>query len=285
MGFIAAHGAEAYAAAQPRLRDQRLKARLLQRAVRQPDDLRDPVRDQSMRELCEEVAGGLKDGRAIKAIQLGGPLGGILPASKLDTAFDFDALAAEGCMVGHGSILAFDDQTNMRDGRHPPAALRRARELRQVLSVPDRAQAGIRRVRLRSTGRQAALRAAAGGARARIAVRPRRRHPSADALAADPLRRRAGAELMSLTVTVDGTPVEVANGTTILEACQLVDSWVPTLCYDERQAPFGACRVCLVAVRAPPSRCRHARRRAATEWRSTPTTRPAGGSRPRSSSW
>jgi NADH:ubiquinone oxidoreductase subunit F (NADH-binding) len=68
-----------------------------------------------VRELCEEVAGGLKDGGAIKAVQIGGPLGGILPAAKLDTPFDFDALAAEGCMVGHGSILAFDEQTNMRD--------------------------------------------------------------------------------------------------------------------------------------------------------------------------
>ena len=69
----------------------------------------------TMRALCEEVAGGLRDGRSIKAVQIGGPLGGILPASKLDTAFDFDALAAEGCMVGHGSILAFDDETDMRE--------------------------------------------------------------------------------------------------------------------------------------------------------------------------
>jgi NADH:ubiquinone oxidoreductase subunit F (NADH-binding)/NADH:ubiquinone oxidoreductase subunit E len=67
-----------------------------------------------IRELCETLAGGLKDGREIKALQIGGPLGGILPASKLDTRFDFDDLQAEGCMVGHGGILAFDDQTDMR---------------------------------------------------------------------------------------------------------------------------------------------------------------------------
>jgi NADH:ubiquinone oxidoreductase subunit F (NADH-binding)/NADH:ubiquinone oxidoreductase subunit E len=67
-----------------------------------------------IRELCEQLAGGLVDGRRIKALQIGGPLGGILPASRLDVAFDFDALAAEGCMVGHGSILAFDDRTDMR---------------------------------------------------------------------------------------------------------------------------------------------------------------------------
>jgi NADH:ubiquinone oxidoreductase subunit F (NADH-binding)/NADH:ubiquinone oxidoreductase subunit E len=67
-----------------------------------------------IRELCEEIAGGLKDGREIKALQIGGPLAGILPAWELDTPFDFDALADRGCMLGHGGIVAFDDQTDMR---------------------------------------------------------------------------------------------------------------------------------------------------------------------------
>jgi NADH-quinone oxidoreductase subunit F len=66
----------------------------------------------TMRELCEDVAGGVPGG--IKALQIGGPLGGILPGAKLDTVFDFDALKAEGCMVGHGGIVAFDEQTDMR---------------------------------------------------------------------------------------------------------------------------------------------------------------------------
>jgi predicted molibdopterin-dependent oxidoreductase YjgC len=57
---------------------------------------------------------------------------------------------------------------------------------------------------------------------------------------------------MSLTVTIDGTPVEVADGTTILQAAKLVDAWIPTLCFDERQAPFGACRVCMVAAENAP---------------------------------
>jgi formate dehydrogenase iron-sulfur subunit len=73
----------------------------------------------TMRELCEELAGGLGGGRSIKAVQIGGPLGGILPATLLDTPFDFDQLAAVGCMVGHGGIVAFDDQTDMREvARH-----------------------------------------------------------------------------------------------------------------------------------------------------------------------
>jgi NADH:ubiquinone oxidoreductase subunit F (NADH-binding) len=73
----------------------------------------------SMRELCEELAGGMRDGHQLKAIQIGGPLAGILPASQLDVAFDFAPLAELGCMVGHGGIVAFDERTNMRDvARH-----------------------------------------------------------------------------------------------------------------------------------------------------------------------
>jgi NADH:ubiquinone oxidoreductase subunit F (NADH-binding)/NADH:ubiquinone oxidoreductase subunit E len=69
--------------------------------------------------ICNELGGGLVDGHEIKAVQIGGPLGGILPGTKLATPFDFDELAAEGCMVGHGSILAFDERTDMRDlARH-----------------------------------------------------------------------------------------------------------------------------------------------------------------------
>lgn len=51
---------------------------------------------------------------------------------------------------------------------------------------------------------------------------------------------------MSSRVTVDGIEVEVGVGATVLEAARAAGRWVPTLCYDERQDPFGACRVCLV---------------------------------------
>jgi predicted molibdopterin-dependent oxidoreductase YjgC len=53
-------------------------------------------------------------------------------------------------------------------------------------------------------------------------------------------------------VTVDGIAVEVEAGATILEAAEAAGRWVPTVCYDERQAPFGACRVCLVGVSGSP---------------------------------
>jgi predicted molibdopterin-dependent oxidoreductase YjgC len=49
-------------------------------------------------------------------------------------------------------------------------------------------------------------------------------------------------------VTIDGHELEVDAGTTVLEAVRAAGGWVPTLCFDDRQAPFGACRVCLVGA-------------------------------------
>lgn len=51
-----------------------------------------------------------------------------------------------------------------------------------------------------------------------------------------------------MRVTIDGRQVEVQAGGTVLEAALAAAVDVPTLCYDPRQAPFGACRVCLVGL-------------------------------------
>jgi NADH-quinone oxidoreductase subunit F len=110
--FIARRGAEAYRALSPDATPGTKLVCFNERFAR-PGIYEVPF-GMSTRALCEDVAGGLVDGREIKALQIGGPLGGILPAAKLDTPFDFQQLAAEGCMVGHGGIVAFDDQTDMR---------------------------------------------------------------------------------------------------------------------------------------------------------------------------
>jgi predicted molibdopterin-dependent oxidoreductase YjgC len=55
-----------------------------------------------------------------------------------------------------------------------------------------------------------------------------------------------------MEVFVDGVGVEVEPGATALEAARLAGKWVPTLCFDDRMAPFGACRVCLVAIEGAP---------------------------------
>ncbi len=53
---------------------------------------------------------------------------------------------------------------------------------------------------------------------------------------------------IACTVTVDGTTVDVPAGATLLDAARAAGAAVPTLCFDDRLAPFGACRVCLVGV-------------------------------------
>jgi len=69
----------------------------------------------SLRDLVDRIGGGLKSGRAIKALQIGGPLGGIVPASLFDTPFGFEELDAVGGLLGHGGVVAFDETTDMRD--------------------------------------------------------------------------------------------------------------------------------------------------------------------------
>ena len=51
-----------------------------------------------------------------------------------------------------------------------------------------------------------------------------------------------------MKVYVDGESLEVEPGTTVLEAATAADRYVPTLCFDERLVPFGACRVCMVGI-------------------------------------
>jgi predicted molibdopterin-dependent oxidoreductase YjgC len=55
-----------------------------------------------------------------------------------------------------------------------------------------------------------------------------------------------------VNVKIDRIEIEVEPGTTILEAAQAADRYVPTLCFDERMDPFGACRVCMVGVEGAP---------------------------------
>jgi formate dehydrogenase iron-sulfur subunit len=67
----------------------------------------------TLRELLYDFGGGSATGRPIRAVQVGGPLGPYLPASKLDTPLDYEAFAAAGGMVGHGGVVAFDDTVDM----------------------------------------------------------------------------------------------------------------------------------------------------------------------------
>jgi bidirectional [NiFe] hydrogenase diaphorase subunit len=66
----------------------------------------------TLREIVEEMGGGVPDGE-VKAVQTGGPSGGCIPASLLDTPVGYDSLAAIGSMMGSGGMVVMDEETNM----------------------------------------------------------------------------------------------------------------------------------------------------------------------------
>ncbi|HEV8065437.1 MAG TPA: NADH-ubiquinone oxidoreductase-F iron-sulfur binding region domain-containing protein, partial [Acidimicrobiales bacterium] len=63
--------------------------------------------------LVNEIGGGTRSGRPVRAVQVGGPLGSYLPADLLGLPMDYEAFAAAGAMVGHGGVVVFDDTVDM----------------------------------------------------------------------------------------------------------------------------------------------------------------------------
>ena len=72
----------------------------------------------TIREVVEQIGGGVPDGRAFKAVQIGGPSGGCIPASLGDTTVDFEALKAVGAMMGSGGFVVLDDRDCMVEMAH-----------------------------------------------------------------------------------------------------------------------------------------------------------------------
>lgn len=67
----------------------------------------------TLREIVYDLGGGIAGDRSFKAAQIGGPSGGCMPASLLDTAIDYDSLLQAGAMMGSGGLVVMDDQTCM----------------------------------------------------------------------------------------------------------------------------------------------------------------------------
>ena len=67
----------------------------------------------SLREIIEEIGGGIEGGKALKAVQTGGPSGGCIPASMLDIPVDYESLAKVGSIVGSGGMIVLDEDNCM----------------------------------------------------------------------------------------------------------------------------------------------------------------------------
>jgi len=69
----------------------------------------------NLRTLIFDICGGIPNKKAFKAVQIGGPSGGCLPADFLDTPIDFDSLTEAGAMMGSGGMVVMDEDTCMVD--------------------------------------------------------------------------------------------------------------------------------------------------------------------------
>lgn len=112
LGWILRHGGAAYAALGTG-RSRGTKAFSLNERFRRPGiyelELGTPARV-----LLEELGGGMQSGRPLKAFQIGGPLGGILTPAHLETPLGFEELEAVGGLLGHGSVVAWDADADLR---------------------------------------------------------------------------------------------------------------------------------------------------------------------------
>lgn len=64
-------------------------------------------------ELVTDIGGGTASGRTLRAVQAGGPLGAYFPPALFDTAYDYEAFAKQGGLIGHGGLVLFDDTVDM----------------------------------------------------------------------------------------------------------------------------------------------------------------------------
>ncbi|HOJ48918.1 MAG TPA: NADH-ubiquinone oxidoreductase-F iron-sulfur binding region domain-containing protein, partial [Bacillota bacterium] len=69
----------------------------------------------TLREIVYEIGGGIPGGKKFKAAQTGGPSGGCIPASLIDTPVDYDTLTAIGSMMGSGGLIVMDEDNCMVD--------------------------------------------------------------------------------------------------------------------------------------------------------------------------
>ena len=69
----------------------------------------------SIREIVNDVCGGIKEGRKFKAVQMGGPSGGCIPAELEDTVIDYESINKTGAIMGSGGLVVLDETTCMVD--------------------------------------------------------------------------------------------------------------------------------------------------------------------------
>jgi len=111
--WIIRHGAEKFAALGT-AKSKGTKVFALAGKIRRGGLIEVPM-GTTLRDVVEKIGGGAAEGRRIKAVQIGGPSGGCVPASLMDTPVDYESLRDVGAIMGSGGMVVLDDSSCMVD--------------------------------------------------------------------------------------------------------------------------------------------------------------------------
>ena len=96
----------------------------------------------TLRDVIFDIGGGMKGDKAFKAVQMGGPSGGCIPAELIDTVIDYKALGATGAIMGSGGMVVMDEGTCIPHNRKrgPPKRMSPSRSKNQPNTALQRPQ-------------------------------------------------------------------------------------------------------------------------------------------------
>ena len=209
----------------------------------------------TLRELLA-LAGGTTGGEP-RAILLGGAAGSFVGPEHLDLPLTFEDTRAAGATLGSGVVMPFAPGTDFVDVARRIAQFFRDESCGQCVPCrvgTVRQEEALQRLAAGGRGERTAARRPGAGNGRRVDLRPGPHGGVGAAIgpaprAARSQRRRTMNETQrSVTLTVDGRTVQVAEGATILDACRQLQIDTPTMCFADNLTPVNACRVCVVEL-------------------------------------
>jgi hypothetical protein len=256
-----------------------------------------------LREIIEEIGGGVPDGRRFKAVQTGGPSGGCLPEQQLDLPVDYDSLREVGSIMGSGGMIVMDETSSMVDvaryfmefcmtescGKCVPCRVG-TYQMHELLDKIAKGQATPRtwpagRI-VRGGADDQPVRAGPDGPQsgaehaALLPARVRRETGPPDSPACGGTPREMEATIMIQPHLPPMSASSRSRSTTRPQRPRGRDDHpggrengirIPSLCYLEGLSVWGACRLCVVEIAGSPRLVSPARRASPRAWRSAPT--------------
>ena len=227
----------------------------------------------TVREIIE-LAGGLRPGRKLMAVQPGGGSSACIFEEQLDWPYDYESMAKAGSMLGSGAFVVFDDTTDFVNAAYNLVRFfahescgqcTPCREggswMERVLErlVHRRGVAGDDEMLLRVSSAITGLNLCPLGdsiepflksVMQRFPEQFKARIAAVGGFGMSAPLLAPGTQMVNLTI--DGVPVTVPKGTLLVEAAKTIQQQIPIYCYHTKLGPAGLCRICVVEIEGTP---------------------------------